>query len=393
MNRMIGSINSKFGKALVLCALALTLLGGASLAIDSHASGGSERLKSHSGALSLTAIDLASRAFARGQASRKPSEVEAWQMMSESEATPLIQGYLLDDGAFTIINDPGSILGSASLGINNRSEIVGFNVDNLPNANGFVLVKGVFSRFKFPGAISTEISGINCRSQFVGVYVDRFNTPHGFLMDNGNLSTIDFPDSFATSAVRINARGQIVGGYSDVSNARPITPLRGFLLQDGVFTKIKAPDATETLPQGINDRGQIVGAYVDATGTIHGFLLDKGVFTTIDPPATAIPGIVRGFASGARLGSAAFGINNRGQIVGFYADTGGRIHGYLLDKGVYTTIDAPGAINTAASDAKSYVETLVQTRGASGWRLSCVLFASQGNQPEITDWKCTYSCE
>jgi probable HAF family extracellular repeat protein len=100
-----------------------------------------------------------------------------------------------------------------------------------------------------------------------------------------------------------------VGAYTDVSNARPITPLRGFLLEDGVFTRIDVPGATETLPQGINDRGQIVGAYADAEGTIHGFLLDKGVLTTIDVPGA--------------LNTGANDINERGQIVGFFLDDAG----------------------------------------------------------------------
>ena len=56
-----------------------------------------------------------------------------------------------------------------------------------------------------------------------------------------------------------------------------------------------------TLPLGINNRGQIVGTSSDeAIG--HGFLLQKDTFTTIDAP-------------GAVLSTAAFSINDRGQIL------------------------------------------------------------------------------
>jgi uncharacterized membrane protein len=61
-----------------------------------------------------------------------------------------------------------------------------------------------------------------------------------------------------------------------------------------------------------------------------GFLLDKGVFATIEVP-------------GARA-TAALDINNRGQIVGAYFTNSN--HGFLLERGVCTTIDPPGATIT-----------------------------------------------
>src|SRR6185295_11167834 len=57
---------------------------------------------------------------------------------------------------------------------------------------------------------------------------------------------------------------------------------------------------------GINNLKRIVGSYVDTSGVSHGFLLKKGVFTSIDP---------RG-AAGAR----AAGINIFGHIVGLWTD-------------------------------------------------------------------------
>ena len=83
-----------------------------------------------------------------------------------------------------------------------------------------------------------------------------------------------------------------------------------------------------TIATGINARGQIVGVYIDAARAPHGFLLDRGVCTTIDVPG----------AQGTQPND----INNRGQIVGQY-EAGGAVHGFLLDRGTFTTIDAPGA--------------------------------------------------
>jgi probable HAF family extracellular repeat protein len=79
---------------------------------------------------------------------------------------------------------------------------------------------------------------------------------------------------------------------------------------------------------------------------LHGYLLDDGEFTVIDAPD-------------AILGTGALGINNRGQMVGQYGAADGRIHGFLLEDGVFTTIDAPGAINTNASDINERGEIVV----------------------------------
>jgi hypothetical protein len=61
----------------------------------------------------------------------------------------------------------------------------------------------------------------------------------------------------------------------------------------------------------------------------HGFLLDKGVFTTIDAPGASLTSVLD--------------INDRGQMVGAYRDDQGITHGFLLDDGVFTPIDAPDA--------------------------------------------------
>jgi uncharacterized membrane protein len=108
----------------------------------------------------------------------------------------------------------------------------------------------------------------------------------------------------------------------------------------------------ETAPYGINNRGQIVGGYDTAGFAVHGFVLDRGRYTTID-----VPGASR---------TIALRINARGQILGDYEDARGGCHGYLLDKGRFTTIDVPGAPTQAVglNDRGQVVGTYIDAGGA-----------------------------
>jgi probable HAF family extracellular repeat protein len=108
------------------------------------------------------------------------------------------------------------------------------------------------------------------------------------------------------------------------------------LWQDGAFTPIDVPDARRTQPFGINNRGQIVGEYADAEGRSHGFLLDNGVFTAIDVPDSA--------------STVATDIDDSGRIVGYSTDAAGAFHGFLRDTGGgFTSIDVSGAAQTQVS--------------------------------------------
>src|SRR5260370_20998621 len=76
------------------------------------------------------------------------------------------------------------------------------------------------------------------------------------------------------------------------------------------FTAIDFPGAVSTRAFGINDKGRVVGRYQDSGGNVHGFLLKNGAFTAIDVP-------------GATGFTVARGINNSGDIVGNYVDSSG----------------------------------------------------------------------
>jgi uncharacterized membrane protein len=100
------------------------------------------------------------------------------------------------------------------------------------------------------------------------------------------------------------------------------------------FTAIDVPGAMDTYAFGINDSGQIVGFFREAGRSGHGFLrAATGAFTAIDVPGAAT--------------TSALKINRAGEIVGTFLDARGKFHGFLrAPTGTVTTIDVPGAIGT-----------------------------------------------
>jgi hypothetical protein len=146
----------------------------------------------------------------------------------------------------------------------------------------------------------------------------------------------------------------------------------GFLRsRDGTFITIDAPGSYFTNALGVNRRGEIVGRF--CTGPVptsmlpcqgnphHGFLLSRNAaFTTIDfpgtvnfPPAPSAPPAP--FPGPFRTD--AWGINNRGEIVGGYQDTHSKWHVYRLREGQFTTIDFPDAVDTALDTGKGGINS------------------------------------
>jgi probable HAF family extracellular repeat protein len=153
------------------------------------------------------------------------------------------------------------------------------------------------------------------------------------------LTTVDYPGFVSVTApIDMNNLGDMVGYYDN-----PGGVFHGYLkLKDAPFVPVDFPGAAATVTVGINDNRDVVGVYIDQAGFQHGFRLSNGVFTSIDVPGAAQTRGVT-FEFGGGLGTAAFGINNNGDIVGEYADENKVAHGFLLRDGQYTTIDAPDA--------------------------------------------------
>jgi probable HAF family extracellular repeat protein len=260
---------------------------------------------------------------------------------------------------FIRLNDvPGATL-TVHLAINDR-QVTGLYVD-APNPDGTYSASHGFVQdrrgrtvgFDVFGASITLPNGINDGGDIAGVSVDAGIPPgaqappgsvHGFIRDRrGDIDSFDVPFFRLHNVSDINNRGQIVGYYDDAGFAGG----GGFLRDpNGHITDIRYPGAPFTNVHSINDHGQAVGAYLepgaapnpDGTiprGTVHGFVWEDGQFRTIDVPGATY--------------TQAFGINNRGQIVGGYRDSAGNQHGFLHDGRRYRTLDVPGGGGNAAT--------------------------------------------
>ena|SRR5215813_13199057 len=98
------------------------------------------------------------------------------------------------------------------------------------------------------------------------------------------------------------------------------------------YTTIDDPAANSgvgTVATGINNAGQIVGYYVNASGVYQGFLYSGGTYTALSDPL-------------GTNGTYALGINDSGQIVGYYFDSNHVQHGFLYSGGgTYTDLAGP----------------------------------------------------
>jgi probable HAF family extracellular repeat protein len=241
---------------------------------------------------------------------------------------------------FTNENFPGSVQ-TQVIGINNRDGLgfdrvfrgttVGFwsnmNNANMVNNNfGFVNIGGQDGRFinvnnpntgTINGVNTNQLLGVNDRNIAVGFYVDTAGATHGYTYDiaaNTFSANIDDPNGVgATTAAAINDRGQIVGFYTDGNGVT-----HGFFESDGVFKTIDAANAMATSLFGLNNFGEAVGFDIDTNGAMHGIICHvvTGACEEQDDPNG--------------IGTTTFnGLNDRGQIVGFYVNGAGNTIGLL----------------------------------------------------------------
>jgi hypothetical protein len=236
------------------------------------------------------------------------------------------KGYLLLPNHIAYMNEnfPGSVQTQVT-GLNNRGVTVGFwsntNMGVGMDANfGWVDVNGQFRTADFPtgdsaSPVTDQLLGVNDSGIAVGFWVDGQGNNHGYEynISTGRFTSVIDPHDKGASlqATAINDRGDIAGNYGS----------DGFLLtRGGQFISLSVPGASATMALGVNDGDEVVGTYMVGSGssaTMHGFTWQAGRgFTSIDDPHG--------------IGTTTInGVNDHGQLVGFYVDATGNTDGFL----------------------------------------------------------------
>jgi hypothetical protein len=235
------------------------------------------------------------------------------------------------------------------LGINNSGRIAGYHgsgAPGQPNQGFTLLLPNHFTSENFPGSAQTQVIGINNEGNTDGFYVDAAGVNHGFIDIHGTFTTIDFPNktSVLTQLLSLNDKSEIAGYWQNGAGTQ-----FPFVVHGSVFTGLDKvlPSNTSAQATGVNDAGDVSGFYVDSAGINHGFLLHNGVVTILDFP-------------GATL-TQAFGLNNRHQVVGIYMDAAGNTHGFLYDVTAleFQSVNDPRAVDATTINGINDVGQIV----------------------------------
>ena len=242
------------------------------------------------------------------------------------------KGYLLfppyGQGNYVSENFPGSAQTQLT-GLNDNGTKVGFfstmnNASQMNDNFGFWQRNGKYHVADFPtnDAASPPVDqllGVNDGDIAVGFWTDAAGNNHGYEYDinNGRYAAVTDPSapSASLTAAAINNDGAIAGFYV---NQDGVTD--GFIKTGHRFTDLAVPGAASTMALGVNDHDEVVGSYTVGSGSnavMHGFTWTPGGgFTTVDDPHG--------------MGTTTInGVNDAGDLVGFYVDSAGNTDGLL----------------------------------------------------------------
>jgi len=185
-----------------------------------------------------------------------------------------------------------------------------------------------------PGSNGTAVFGINDSNTIVGGYYDGQNVEHGFFGSlDGAYTSFDYhAGAFFTEGRGISNDGHIAG-WAEPSDGSCDGVCEFVRNPDGsivTVTKGSGPLAEGDVLQGILDSGAIAGDYYNTQlpGGYIAFVGKNGKWKQDLTPFGSADTFARG-------------INKAGMIVGFYADSQGHEHGFILQNGVASQIDYP----------------------------------------------------
>ena len=229
---------------------------------------------------------------------------------------------------FRPINYPGA-QGTYVTSLSSNKIQAGYVIDpgGQTEISGFAKIGGVWYTFNDPNQGTgnnavTEIWGVNDSEYAAGFYVNSSGNDVAFELNIPTNTYTDLAPPGATGAVQatgIDGKENMSGWEVTASGAK------GFFYEAGTYYALAYPGATNTYALSLNWQDQVVGSYTDQAGMSHGFMLtgptrggSQMLWQSIDAP-------------NATQGTWVTGINNHGQICGYYVDAAGHSHGFLAN--------------------------------------------------------------
>jgi PEP-CTERM motif len=235
--------------------------------------------------------------------------------------------------------------GTTMNGISNNGTVVGFGTPDMV----------VFTNFTANPLTSTVANALNGTTATMALGINSAGDVGGgngtnafFLPNGGSLQNLTTPTN-AINAFGINDHGNIVGQFTSGTN----TP--GFILNSitsSTFTTINQPTGVTSdaiNAQGINNHGLVVGFYLGNDGQVHGFMANAPTTPgTITATAITDPNTTVVDPHNTFVFSQVLGVNDKGLAVGYFGDSSGSQHGYFYNTntGNYTFLDDPNAVAT-----------------------------------------------
>ena len=180
-----------------------------------------------------------------------------------------------------------------------------------------------------PEAVHTRAYGVNNNNAVIGSIHNSSGAEKAFLRNSGGGSTlIDNPAAAGNTHVYgINDDGYILGHYDG-----------GYFLKTGTeYQKLANYQGTRpTEYTGVNKSGQLSGYFWTADGYARGFVKNDAGFTVINHPSANLTA-----CSGGQCGTFITGINNHGQLSGYYVNADGVQHGFVKSGSSYIPIEHP----------------------------------------------------
>ena len=197
-----------------------------------------------------------------------------------------------------------------------------------------------------------QLLGINDSGYIAGYFGDGTVVPNnGYVLappyGQANYTPENFPGSAQTQVVGIdniktNGTYNTVGFYVDNAGGN-----HGFRDFGGTFTTVDnslTGSAMFNQVLGLNDKNIGAGFYNDSVGNAHPYLVNlTGNVTQSSFSAINLPSFFNA------VSAMATDVNNSGVVSGTYTDTGGVVHGFLEIGGKFTSLDDPHGNGTNTS--------------------------------------------